>query len=232
MGRPHQFISGMLVTCLLVSSLLSACAGSTTQVRQYGGLVVAGLFEEPESLLVGQSNAPASSLVMNAIWAPLIYTDNMGRLRPGLLRELPTRANGGYAADFLTLRLRLRPHLQWSDGSPLTAQDVVYTISLLKDPAYGQKTGFASDEIQSATALDDSTVVLRLTTGDAALLALSLTDALAFSPLPQRVYGGMAPGDIPRSPQAFLPRITSGPFMLTERVPGDHVAVSRNPRYY
>jgi peptide/nickel transport system substrate-binding protein len=214
----------MLCGCLLFAVALSGCSSSSIScacIPRISPQIVDSLPAEPDSLLVGQSVEPVSALIMNTIWAPLIYTDSHGQPQPGLITELPTRSNGGYSADFKTITLHLRPDLKWSDGSPLTAQDVVYTINLLKNPDYGQKTGFAGSEIERVTTLDSHTIVLRLTTVDAAFLASSLTDALHFAPLPQRVYGGMSAGDIPRSSQASMPQVTSGPFNLNDWVQGD-----------
>jgi peptide/nickel transport system substrate-binding protein len=42
----------------------------------------------------------------------------------------------------------------------------------------------------------------------------------------------MAPDQILKSPDNLNPTVTSGPFMMSESVPGDHYTVVRNPRYY
>jgi peptide/nickel transport system substrate-binding protein len=216
---------------------LSACGGSThtgpaAGTAKFGGTVVDGLYEEPDNIIVGQSTETFAQLFMASIWAPLVWEDSHGLLQPGLLTEVPSPANGGYSADFKTLTLHLRPNLMWSDGSPLTAQDVLFTINLLSNPDYAQKTGFESSEVQSVTAPDNTTIVIHLKVVDVAFVSFSLTDVLDFSPIPQSIYGSMKAGDILKSRQGFMPPVSSGPFTITERVKGDHLTVVKNPHYY
>jgi len=49
---------------------------------------------------------------------PFFDLDERGRPVPALLREMPTRANGGISPDGRTLRYHLRPGIRWSDGVP------------------------------------------------------------------------------------------------------------------
>jgi len=53
-----------------------------------------------------------------------------------------------------------------------------------------------------------------------------------FAPLPAHHFSTMAPQAILQSPENLNPRVTSGPFLMAESVPGDHYTVVRNPRYY
>ena len=237
MPRQRRLWSVVLGGFLMAALALSACGGSSTpggggNQPKFGGTVTDGLFEEPDNLIVGQSNETFADMVMNTIWAPLIWEDANGLLQPGLLTELPTVANGGYSADFKTITFKLRPNLTWSDGTPLTAQDVAFTIKLMSNPDYGQKTGFPGNEISNVATPDNSTVVLTLNTVDVTILSSGFTDALNFSPIPQSVYGSMAAKDIAKSQQAFLPQVVSGPFKITERVKGDHITVVKNAKYF
>lgn len=227
-------VIGALATLALVLSGCgpgSATTGNSNQPK-FGGTVVDALYEQPDNLIVGQSNETFALLVMNTMWAPLFYTDANGNVQPGLVTEMPTVANGGYSSDLKTITLHLRPNIKWSDGSPITAQDVVFTMNLMGNSAYAPKTSWPGKEIASVTASDPSTVVITLNKVDVTFISFALTDALDFSPIPQSVYGNMSPGDIAKSQQAFMPKVSSGPFTISERVPGDHITVVKNPNYY
>src|SRR5205814_5109406 len=65
----------------------------------------------------------------------------------------------------------------------------------------------------------------------APFLASLWVDGL-FAPLPAHRFSSMAPDQILNSPDNLNPTVTSGPFMMSESVPGDHYTVVRNPRYY
>ena len=56
---------------------------------------------------------------------------------PRLAAEIPTLANGGLAADLLSITWTLREGLKWSDGSDVTAEDVVFTWRYCTDEATG-----------------------------------------------------------------------------------------------
>lgn len=237
MPKRRGLWSVVLAVGALFTLVLSGCAttsgpSSGGNQPKSGGTVTDALFEQPDNLIVGQSNETYAQLVMNTIWAPLVYTDSAGLLQPGLLSEIPSTSNGGYSADFKTITLKLRSGLKWSDGSPLTADDVVFTMNLMSNKAYGQKTGWKGSEIASVTASDPQTVQIVLSQVDVTFVSYNLTDVLDFSPMPKSVYGSMDPSKITASPQAFQPPLASGPFKISERVPGSHITVVKNPNYY
>lgn len=222
---------------LLTSMLLAACGptatsttGSDTPVA--GGTVIDGISQEPSSLLPQLSTQTFADLVQETIWAPLFYSNDKAGISAGLASEVPSTSNGGISADGKTITFKLRPNLKWSDGQPLTSDDVAWTINTFKDPKYGTKAAFPGAEIANVTTPDPQTVVLTLNTVDAAFIPLGFVDALAFSPLPKHAYQSMTPGDLAKSKEAFQPTIASGPFMVSERVQGDHITVKKNPNYY
>ena len=57
----------------------------------------------------------------------LAVYDPDGNLVPKLAQEIPTTENGGISEDGMTVKWRLREGIKWSDGSDLTAEDVVFT---------------------------------------------------------------------------------------------------------
>ena len=54
-----------------------------------------------------------------------------------LAQELPTAGNGGLSADYLTVTWKLKPDLKWSDGEPLTSDDIKFTWEVLSNPNSG-----------------------------------------------------------------------------------------------
>jgi oligopeptide transport system substrate-binding protein len=64
------------------------------------------------------------------------YDENLG-IVANVAAEVPTGENGGISADGLTYTVKLREGLTWSDGSPLTANDFVYSIKRALDPRLG-----------------------------------------------------------------------------------------------
>jgi peptide/nickel transport system substrate-binding protein len=231
-----------LLSCLLLCTtlLLSSCdlgnAPAKPHIPQRGGSIITGIEGDVESLLPFQPYGAQTLSVDQAIWTPLWYGDPAGNLHPGLAQELPSLQNGGISADEKTWTIRLRPNLKWSDGSPLTAADVAFSLNTYADPHFGRNGGFplhdSADPIDflGATVLDPITVRFTLAHPDHLLLAI-LADGVA-GPIPREIFGAVPPGDIAKSQQGFFPTVVSGPFKMKEHVQGDHLTVVRNPNYY
>ena len=77
-----------------------------------------------------------------------------------LASEVPTVANGGISSDFTTVTWKLKPNVKWSDGTPFTSSDVIFTYNFVKDPAAATSTAFIMDGVKSMTAVDPLTVKL------------------------------------------------------------------------
>ena len=58
---------------------------------------------------------------------PLANYDDEGRLTPRLAADIPTLENGGIAEDLTAITWELKSGILWSDGTPFTAHDVVFT---------------------------------------------------------------------------------------------------------
>lgn len=72
--------------------------------------------------------------VTNVIFSRLIDWDSHGKLVPGLAESWSV------SQDNNVYTIKLRPHLTFSDGSPLTAEDVAFTLTVLHDPKYDGDT--------------------------------------------------------------------------------------------
>ena len=155
-------------------------------------------------------------------------------VHPGAARELPSVHNGGISADATTWTFRLRLHLVWSDGVPYDARDVDYTWQLWLNPKFGANfpngaTGFKL--IRSAdVSADHLSISFHLQKAYAAFLQYWVDGF--FAPLPAHHFSRMAPEQIFKSSDNLNPKVTSGPFLLAESVPGDHYTLVRNPKYY
>jgi peptide/nickel transport system substrate-binding protein len=227
------------VLCAIL--LLSACdvplpfgGGSTAPHR--GGSIVDALRVDAENLIPGQDSDGVDVAIDSAIWAPLWYGDATGALHPGLAREVPSQQNGDVSADLTTWTIHLKPNLKWSDGSPLTADDVAFSLNTFANPHFANTNGFPLNDPRDpidflgATRVDATTVRFILAHAYEGMAAI-LADGLS-APLPLEVFGTMNPGDIPKSHEGFFPTVSSGPFKVSEHIPGDRITVERNPYYY
>ena len=89
---------------------------------------------------------------------PLAKYDPDGKLLPALAAEIPTLENGGFSEDLTSITWRLKDGLKWSDGSDVTADDVVFTWRYCTDEDTGCTAHSAFDDVTSVEAVDALTV--------------------------------------------------------------------------
>ena len=96
-----------------------------TTAPKAGGTITLIIPEEPTTLNYYMSDAAVTRQVADATsMTGLVLVDEKGEFQPVLATELPTEANGGLSADKLTVTWKLQAGLKWSDGKPLTSDDV------------------------------------------------------------------------------------------------------------
>ena len=147
---------------------------------------------------------------------------------PGIAAAVPTTDNGGISADGLTWTFEIRTGMRWSDGEPLTAHDVAFTYNYILDNRFPCCVSYLED-VDSVTAPDDRTVVIRTTKPTAGML--SIYDYI----MPEHVWRDIGP-DQARTFENFDPTngtpVTSGPFHLLEWDRGRSWTLAANPDYW
>src|SRR5258708_18574381 len=201
----------------------SGSGASGTPVR--GGTWIDDLYEEPDSLLPNMSSETFATMVMDGLYAPLIYGTPQGQLMPGIATTVPTVQNGGVSADLKTVTLHPRPRLVWSDVQPLDACDVDYSWKLWANPKAGAyNTTFVTVIASADVSSDNFSITFHLKSPFVSFVSQWADGGLA-APLPSHVYSSMAPDAILKSPDNLNPPVTSGPFMMSESKPGDHYTI-------
>jgi peptide/nickel transport system substrate-binding protein len=128
--------------------------------------------------------------------------------------------------DGLTYTFHLVPDALWTDGKPITSDDVKFSIAdmaIRYHPSGRQNFGMI-DRIDTP---DPHTVVFHLSRPFSPLIKLfgHMTALI----LPKHVYAGTDPF---QNPNSTNPKVTGGPFVVAERVAGDHITLARNPHFF
>jgi peptide/nickel transport system substrate-binding protein len=232
MGLVVVIIAGGILGSLSLLAhfgVLGARSGATTPAVARGGTWIDAGWD-PGSLIPNGNGG--DQLMDQTLYLPLFYGDTQGVIHPGAASELPTVQNGGISADATTWTFHLRPGLVWSDGKPYDARDVDYTWRLWANPKFGAYTTLGLNLITSAdVSADYLSITFHLKRPFVPFLADLWVDGI-MAPLPAHHFSSMAPEAILNSPDNLNPQVTSGPFMMSESVPGKHYTLVRNPRYY
>ncbi|WP_224823362.1 peptide ABC transporter substrate-binding protein [Cognatishimia sp. MH4019] len=173
----------------------------------------------------GTKDLEAASLVIE----PLGRYDQDGNLVPYLAEEIPTVENGGVSEDLTTITWTLKEGLLWSDGTPVTSADVVFTAEYCMHPEGGCAQLAKFTGVETVEAVDDLTV------------------KVTFNQPTPNPYGPFMGGQSPiiqaaqfadclgaRAPECteanFSP-IGTGPFVVTDFRPNDVIQMEANQNY-
>jgi peptide/nickel transport system substrate-binding protein len=165
----------------------------------------------------------------SAVLDPLARYDSTGKLFPVLAAEIPSIENGGIAADYRSVTWRLKPGLKWSDGSPFTAADVVFTGQYCMDPQGGCGQAQRFYGIESITAVDDLTVKIAFSAPkyDPFIPFVTYTSPVLQKAQFEKCLGALAQ----QCTDANFRPIGTGPFMVKEFRPNDVIIMEANPNF-
>ncbi|MEM6375329.1 MAG: peptide ABC transporter substrate-binding protein [Pseudomonadota bacterium] len=176
-------------------------------------------------LTAGSKDIEPASVVLE----PLARFDDSGVITPWLARDIPTRENGGISADLKSVTWNLRAGLLWSDGSPVTSEDIRFTWQYCTADGGGCAQLERFDGITEIETPDPLTAILRF---DAPKAYPYKAFVGAGSPLLQTAQFADCLG--PRAPtctEANFAPIGTGPFMVEDFRPGDVALFAANPNY-
>ena len=191
-----------------------------------GGTVTLIIPEEPTTLNYFMADAAIVRQVAEATSMTGLATVNeKGEFVPVLAAELPTLDNGGLSEDYLTVTWKLKPDLKWSDGEPITSDDIKFTWEVLSNPDSGALSGTTGfDLITSVETPDDLTAVLTYSSPYPGYL-----DQFAYGLLPRHATG--EPADMLNWGWNRNP-VGARPFVVSDWQSGSSITLTRNPNYY
>ena len=213
---------GLLIATLGLQQAWSAMA-YTTQGRQNGGTYVEGIVGSIDTLnpLLASNEAEASAARL--MFSSLYNYDNTGALHTDLASSMKVDDAKNYT---ITLR-----EASWQDGEAITADDVVFTIGLIKNPQVRSPLRINWTDV-SVKKIDQKTVEFSLPATYAAF-----PHALTFPIVPMHVLEGVEPGSIREASFSQNP-VGSGAFKFRRLQTADLTNASRvvqlvpNENYY
>lgn len=229
-----RFRSWMTAMALGVGLALSACgSGGGGSESGAGNILNRGTASEPPTLDPHLAQGNSSSAMLDDLFLGLTTTDSEGRLIGGLAESWSV------SDDNLSWTFKLRPDLRWSDGSALTAGDIVWSFQRLMDPKtaaryasnlFGVKGGRAVNQGAPMSQLgirapDPRTIVFELERPIpyfAQILASNATVPVPRALIEKEGRNWTKPGTM----------VSNGAFKLTEWVPNTRIAVVKNPNFY
>jgi peptide/nickel transport system substrate-binding protein len=206
---------------LLAVLFLSACGTSSTPTGQ-GTTPVKGGTATFARIADIFTFDPYNTQDDRSIFTELQVYDRLVKLSPdgkGVSPELATSWN--IATDGLSATFTLRSGVKFSDGTPLTADDVVYSLTRAIDQ--NGSWGFLFSPISAVSKVDDQTIKLQMTQAFAPLLLALSTFAASIYSKANFMKWGKEAGAHP---------LGTGAFMLDHWDKGSQLVLVRNPNYW
>ena len=186
--------------------------------------------EDPPSFNPIVTDTGYDALVMELVMLGLSDVDANGNVFPELAAELPTVENGGVVLDedagTMAVTWKMREDVQWADGTPVTADDVIFTYESIVDPELG---GWIPgiDYIESVEKIDDYSLTVNYASIYTGYLTQFGGEQVVIWPAHYcDASQGFAAWDCARQP------LSNGPFVLSEWVNGDHMTFTKNEKFF
>ena len=244
-------ILALLLTLMLV---FTACSGGE-KAPETPTADAPSTGSETESasdiLYVGMTNAPASFNIVNAAdiagrWVQRFMYDSLLTM-PTTTTFEPGLADSFESEDDQNYTIKLNADAVWSDGTPVTADDVVFTLNYIANPEVETARGTniamlegvttagkledGLTEIPNLIAVDEKTVTLKTKTPvDPAYIKEFLGFELMM--MPKHIVEGIPVKEYGNSDAVNNPTVTSGPYKFVQYQNGSYLEFASNPDYY
>lgn len=219
--------SGAVALLAGAGLLLAACGNNAAGKNdglsgepQSGGTGTMLIYGEPGKVDPAglRNSGPRDSTLGNALYGQLFTTDEAGKeLTSGLAESVTT-------TDGLNWELKLRPDLEFTDGSPLDAEAVKFNWLRHQDKALASGAAAAAASLESVEAKDEVTVAFKLRAPNAQYGQVIVSTALNWMASPTALKKG--PEDFEANP------VGAGPFVLTKWARGNSFNFDKNPDYW
>src|SRR5437870_4818381 len=232
-----QTMVGLGLTAPLASQMLAAAGVAQAQTpklvykptKRGGGGALKTLWWQGATLLnphfaVGTKDQDGSRI----FYEPLAVWDPDGNLVPVLAAEIPSVQNGAVTKDGKSVTWKLKKGVQWHDGKPFTADDVVFNWEYAADPATAA-TSIGSYKDIKVEKIDTYTVRVHFERptpfwADAFVGQRGMI-------IPKHLFEAYKGGKSREAPANLKP-VGTGPYQFVDFKPGDLVTGERNPNYH
>src|SRR3990172_7813130 len=231
-----QMMVGLGLTAPLAAQMLASADVAQAQsklmykaTKRGGGGALKVLWWQSAPLLnphfaVGTKDQDGSRI----FYEPLASWDPDGTLVPILAAEIPSVQNGGLVKDGKSVTWKLKKGVQWHDGKPFTADDVVFNWEYAADPATASVTGGTYKDVK-AQKIDSHTV--KVTFAKPTPFGAPAFVGVRGMITPKHLFEAFKGGKSREAPGNLKPMGT-GPYRFVEFKPGDMVRGELNPGYH
>lgn len=228
-------VTGLLLTGAFLVGTLAGCGknppGETVKPTPAGPTTIT-VAQHADIVGLNELLAPATPIHTGLFYYGLFLQllEEQANYQSGPPEMKPRLAESWeFSPDRLQLTFKLRPGVTWTDGEPITADDVLFTFNAQKTPEIGWQYAESKDKIDHVEVVDPLTVRYHFKEA----YSTQLIDANEGVILPKHVWDKI-PYKEWRANAAFFDQhlVTSGPFKLENWTPQQRLVLVRNEKYF
>ena len=223
---------------LFVIGLLLAAGPAAAALRAPDELSI-GVTQFPSTLNPVIDQMFVKDYVLGAVQRPLVTYNADWKLECMLCTELPSFENGrakkvdlGDGKTGVALTYTLLPDARWSDGTPVTTEDVAFSYKLGQTPQVGVADAESYRRVVKVDIQDEKTFTLTL---DRITFDYPIAAAVPILPAHLEKAAFANPAEYRfhtlYDTDPTNPGLYDGPYRVTEVVPGSHIILERNPHW-
>ncbi|HET7875593.1 MAG TPA: peptide ABC transporter substrate-binding protein [Methylomirabilota bacterium] len=223
-------LAGQMLAAAGVAQAQPKSAPAFTPTKRGGGGTLKVLWWQAPTLLNGHfATGTKDEDGSRPVYEPLAAFDPDGNFVPILAAEIPTRQNGGLSKDGKTVTWRLKKGVQWHDGKPFTADDVIFTWEFAADPATNAVSVTAYRDIERIERIDDHTV--KMLFKEPRSFWYDAFFGVRGYVIPKHRFAAFKGAQSRNAPENLKP-VGTGPYRAVDFKPGDSVRYELNPNYH
>ena len=228
----RDFLRGTAAAALAVGGASSVLleptlASAAALAPRKGGSVIEGWATDIKTFNSILSQDVYSNMMINLVNDPLLFVNAKGLLEPGLATSVPTGGSDGNTYTF-----KLHSGVKWTDGTPVTSDDVLFTYNLIFAPEYAAvaspRRGDFTLHVDSISAPDPETFVIHTKSTYAPLLY----SHGGYPIMPKHVLGNIPAAEINTMSYNSAPTVTNGQFKFVSWQQGAQTTLARNESYW
>ncbi|HWV23664.1 MAG TPA: peptide ABC transporter substrate-binding protein [Thermomicrobiales bacterium] len=201
--------------------------GTENQARGEGGELRLLQWQAPTTLNRYKSTGVKDYLAGSLVLEPLLAVLGDGSLAPVLAAGVPSKEAGTLADDLTWVTVTLKEGVVWSDGTPLTSEDVKFTWEWNLKPENGSFGLDVFSSIEDVEIVDELTATIRFTEPNP-LWFETITSSGGTVILPKHVLGEHTQ----EANDAFgLNPVGTGPYIVDSFTPNDQATYTVNELY-
>jgi len=204
---------------------VAACGNTapSSSTPKNGGTLIWALDSDADTLNPFVMSTLPDYRVLSFILPNLYSGDKNLNVVPDLADGMPS-----VSSDGLVWTVKLKKNAKWSDGTPITADDVLATQKIQADPKLDTDYSYDWSKLSSIEKVDANTVKYTLSEKFAPFLVQNLVGYVA----PASVYGKIDPSKMRDDPVSKAPTVFGGAYKLDKWIPGSEFDFSANTNYY